>query len=597
MNRKENNAIVNILKLEFPLTLQEREIPTKEFDLKQIYQKAVKILPCIKDGDPADELFSSLGWHEISLILYFNSDNDKVGIIKNHTFSEILYILTENINYDIVYHIVQRAFDFYTDKLSELNRFQYAQDKHASIIHDNKRDIKTCLETLKKTLDRIEKHEKGLKQIFLGNFRIISDQINNHVQDIQFEDDLTFSSHYSDDIQFVENISGFWMQFMRELYPGKVCLASFHYYYSPILFFKNLNHNKVSETKKNYKRRIFETNRNEIKDPKQRLVLTKEFMQIFNGCDKNILLTPFHLIHENSITGSTHANALIINIKDKRIYRFEPHGTDTSFGINIDEIIKQDLKLYPEFSNYTYEGINKLCPKEYGVQRLEKFTEKKVKHPKYVKRTGFCLAWTLLFLEYIILNIDVSPNEIYQHLIHKWDVTELIYKYNHRLIKYSYEYINYEDKKIEHIGNIITDWFNQPVVSRKIPQLIERFDQHLYNYIYDGHVTFDQVVNMILNQSNRGQNQDQIIKYIDFFLHRMLHGKIYQSLKTINESMVKQNNHTTMIEAHLPKSLWYYQDIVENVFTNCMENNEQCVESLTNLFRKYFVYQKQLMYN
>ena len=76
----------------------------------------------------------------------------------------------------------------------------------------------------------------------------------------------------------------------------------------------------------------------------------------------------------------------------------------------------------------------------------------------------------------------------------------------------------------------------------------------------------------------------------------MLHGQVYQSMKMINETMVNHMKHTRMIEAHLPKSLWYYQDIVEDAFTNCIENNEQCVESLTNLFRKYFVYQKQLMY-
>ena len=592
----EKDLIVNILKLEFPPTLEKKQIKNKKEHLMEIYEKAMKILPCITDADPANELFSTLGWHEICLILYFNED--LIGRITNETFAEIMYILTEYINYDIVCHIIEKALEFYTDKLSELERHEYGGGKHPLHIIDIKKDIKICLNTLKETLYRIKRQKKRLQGVFKGKFKIRTRNNNHKVQDIQFEDDLTFSSHYQPDVQFVENITRIWLEFMKKMYPGIACVTSFQYYYSPMIFFKNKSSNKVYERFQKLKEYIHKNNQIQIKDPKQRLVFTNEFMQFFNDCDKDILLTPFHLIHENSNVGETHANALIFNLKDKCIYRFEPHGSDISFGINIDEMIEQDLKLYSEFSSYTYEGINKLCPKRYGLQRLEKYSEKKFKHPKDVKESYFCMVWTLLFLEYIVLNVNnnVTPIGIYQYLIQKWDMTRLIYKYIHRLIKFSYEYINYEDQKIEHLGNIITDWFNQPIVSRKLPQLIQRFDQNLYNYIYEGHVTFDQIVGMILDQLNRGQNQDQIIQYIDFFLYRMLHGQVYQSMKMINETMVNHMKHTRMIEAHLPKSLWYYQDIVEDAFTNCIENNEQCVESLTNLFRKYFVYQKQLMY-
>lgn len=590
----EKDLIVNILKLEFPKNLEKLGLlhPNNKKELIEINQKAMEIIPCITDLDPGDEFFSNLGWHEVALILYLNQ------YIINTTYDKILRELSRLIDYDIVHHIVQKAFEFYTDKLSELERYKYGGGKHPLYINEVKRNIKTCLNTLKETLHRVKKQKKEIQKVFTGKFRIFSG-LQNKVQDIQFEEDLAFSAQYMPDLKFVENLSRFWLDLIEVLYPDKVCVTFFQSYYTPILFFKDKSLNKVPEDAKMLKQHVHELNPNQIKDPNQRLIFTKKFMQFFNNCDKDILLTPIHLISEKSVTGLAHANALIFNLKDKYIYRFEPHGSDRSLGANIDKIIEQDLKLYSEFSSYTYEGINKLCPKRYGVQKLEKFTEKKLKHPKYTEKAGFCLAWTLLFLEYIVLNIDnnVTPNEVYQHLIQNWDVTELIYKYIHRLIKYSYKYINYKDNKIEDLDNIITNWFNQPVVSRKLPQLIQRFDLDLYNYIYEGHVTFDQVVNMVLNQLNRGQNQDQITQYIDFFLHRLLRGKLYQSMKMINESMVKQINHTPMIEAHLPKSLWYYQDIVENVFTNCMENNEKCVQSLTNLFRKYFVYKKQLMYN
>jgi hypothetical protein len=104
-----------------------------------------------------------------------------------------------------------------------------------------------------------------------------------------------------------------------------------------------------------------------------------------------------------------HANALIIDNKNKTIERFEPHGSVTNM-YNMDEFDNDLRKFFKKsLPNYIYVSP-KTIEKEYGPQGLsqeglESF--KKIGDPG-----GFCLTWSFAYIDLRLSNPNIPAKNV-----------------------------------------------------------------------------------------------------------------------------------------------------------------------------------------
>lgn len=156
----------------------------------------------------------------------------------------------------------------------------------------------------------------------------------------------------------------------------------------------------------------------------------------------NFLFT--FLIHEFSAK-SRHANALVIDFKNRRVIRFEPHG---SLSGCYDQI-KCDNQLKNAIGNFTYMGPSDF-EKQEGPQTKEsrhqtmynKITKKFGNKERVIEAGGFCMAWSILFNHMVHLNDIATMQKIYNDYFDV-DANELatnIRVFQSYLVKLSKEY-------------------------------------------------------------------------------------------------------------------------------------------------------------
>ena len=106
----------------------------------------------------------------------------------------------------------------------------------------------------------------------------------------------------------------------------------------------------------------------------------------------------------------SHANIIIIDIKEKTIELFEPHGK-TSDCSTLDSFkgayfIKNKWikKIFSNYlPDYKYFSPNDYLPK-YGLQQ------------KIDEYTGFCIPWSILYVHYRILNPNIPVKKIVKRI-------------------------------------------------------------------------------------------------------------------------------------------------------------------------------------
>lgn len=132
------------------------------------------------------------------------------------------------------------------------------------------------------------------------------------------------------------------------------------------------------------------------------------------------------LIHEFTVK-ARHANALYINTEKKVIIRYEPHGYSTSSYDSpiCDMRLKQAIDFYEPLRGYRYYGPNDF-QEGWGPQANEKEQTKYKRVTKMfgskerlIEAGGFCMAFTLYFLELALLNINYDPKKIHNKVIGK----------------------------------------------------------------------------------------------------------------------------------------------------------------------------------
>ncbi len=106
----------------------------------------------------------------------------------------------------------------------------------------------------------------------------------------------------------------------------------------------------------------------------------------------------------------THANVIILDTKKKTVELFEPHGARNndseleSISRAYYKISKNVQKFFAiNFPDYTYIPPSKYESKQGLQERIDAFS-------------GLCVTWSLLYLHYRILNPDISPKNIIDHL-------------------------------------------------------------------------------------------------------------------------------------------------------------------------------------
>ena len=119
---------------------------------------------------------------------------------------------------------------------------------------------------------------------------------------------------------------------------------------------------------------------------------------------------------------SGHSNALIIDFKNRRVIRFEPHGKhSTAYNQSLcDKNIKEAIQNHKLLSGFTYVG-----PKDYenvnGPQTIEANYQTKYKrvmkkfgsNERLAEAGGFCVAWATLFNHMVHLNETMPIKQVY----------------------------------------------------------------------------------------------------------------------------------------------------------------------------------------
>jgi len=118
---------------------------------------------------------------------------------------------------------------------------------------------------------------------------------------------------------------------------------------------------------------------------------------------KDLILLPLLIFAQTASIG--HANMIIYKPEENKVYRFEPEGSRFS-KVRFDETINNHLKtlfevkLTPYIGNVSYIEPIGICPNLHGLQHFEESIDKE----SDIEGNGYCMMWSLLFAEMVLLN-------------------------------------------------------------------------------------------------------------------------------------------------------------------------------------------------
>lgn len=119
----------------------------------------------------------------------------------------------------------------------------------------------------------------------------------------------------------------------------------------------------------------------------------------------------FQPVEIRSRVGGSHANAIIIDVRNKRAERFEPHGSRAR-GIFPDfkyDSLDARLKAFFKGINVTYESATEICP-YVGPQSAED-DDRTI--------NGYCAAWSLWYVDFRMAYPDMSVKDLVNNMVAK----------------------------------------------------------------------------------------------------------------------------------------------------------------------------------
>ncbi len=139
-----------------------------------------------------------------------------------------------------------------------------------------------------------------------------------------------------------------------------------------------------------------------------------------------------------------HANILVYDFKNMTIERFEPYGNTELIDSNLDNVLEEELTWNT--------GLKYIRPKDYlpyaGFQTVSDETNQiNIKAGDY---GGFCLAWSLWYLESRLKNPDIEQKYLVDKLIRKMIKSEL--KFSEHIRNYSTKINEHRIKYLKAIG-------------------------------------------------------------------------------------------------------------------------------------------------
>lgn len=178
---------------------------------------------------------------------------------------------------------------------------------------------------------------------------------------------------------------------------------------------------------------------------------------------KKFIIIPVSIEYKNM----GHANYILYNKETNEAERFEPHGM---YAINyyyndtlLDSVLSNKFK---EF-NITY-----ISPKQYlpriGFQSIESVDKinRRIGDPK-----GFCVLWSVFYVDMRITYINISRDKLVQKLIHQ--IREQKMSFRNLIRNYSRNIIDLRDSYLKRADVDINDWMN------------DNIDDNTYNSIID----------------------------------------------------------------------------------------------------------------
>ena len=125
-----------------------------------------------------------------------------------------------------------------------------------------------------------------------------------------------------------------------------------------------------------------------------------------------------------------HAELIIYNFKENTIHRFDPYGNTILLDPFIDDILEEELTWNVPM---TYIRMNEYMPVS-GLQALsDENNDFNIKNGDF---GGYCLAWSLFYLESVLQNPNVPINQLVYKLIRS------IIKKDIKIVEYIRNYAN-----------------------------------------------------------------------------------------------------------------------------------------------------------
>ena len=124
--------------------------------------------------------------------------------------------------------------------------------------------------------------------------------------------------------------------------------------------------------------------------------------------------------------GNSHINAVLINMTDEEVERFEPHGSmiQTVWLRHepIDAWFATEFMDRSVFAGFTYLPPIEICPGR-GPQIIA--------GERNVGRSGFCIAWSFMYFHMRLVNPYILPGDLIHHLLSRTpeDLHDCIVRY------------------------------------------------------------------------------------------------------------------------------------------------------------------------
>jgi len=405
--------------------------------------------------------------------------------------------------------------------------------------------------SIRRALNNIDHHQYKLQ----GKFKMydpVDTSKRGSISHIIGVDDQNLYKYYKGiDIYFHA-----WKSYIENTFD--TCIAQ---EFTGILFIKEYPSN-LDENLQSMKE--FEIELKEENDVSSNFILLPNILDLLKNCRERYLLVPF-VIMDRTDGGMSHANAIIFDIPNRRIYHFEPYGR----GEN-DSEFEYGFKQYPETRDYTYISTSIMCPyiKE-GPQFIEEIMNIRDKSSEE-KSGGYCWAWSMMFIHFCLLNPDMTPIDVYNYIMQRGNFRENITKYASWLQSLVEQTGQDVDKPIEFVEES----------ARQGSFYIDQDKEYLLDSIKLG-MRFDKFIKLFFNpvylQEEYIDSAGELLDYIQ-----------KEKLDDVSEMEGDLNKMGIRGQPWVPLPIKHYAQMVKNTLKRYVEKFSEYRKGVEEFFLYYF---------